>query len=418
MIGIVSAVAAIAIIFLAAIIIQRRSAATQRRKKRNASHQYQHNQHDASNMMIMSPSSSDQHHHQTAIMHQHQHSSNHSLLSGGASFSSVDSMSATDQPANNDHRQHPTASSITIDISNGSNNSPTGMTTTEGQITINPFDDEQLLSNFDDLRWGVSGNNLNCDPAEIEVSVLWETHDWLKKQEGATIEDRRLFLLETMNKMLKTVQHNIISDDDATRAIHNVAAMLGLSNTNISEDIPETSIIITGMRKSVTTTHVIEAFQEFGDITAAAVAPKSRGFGLVRYTSTKCVQRAMEKVRKEEVVVQDVAVVVKVLSSNMNIMIDQTTDTTTTDDNNIEVQVQQQNVKPKTIALGTIGPATGSSTLGPIITTQQQLTQSSSSSSIRLQTTTNHSRNPSSNSSSKSGKSSLRSGLPPVAPTT
>lgn len=339
-IAIISAVGAIAIIFLAAVIIQRRSQRKTNHVQMMTSVQIPPAHHLSNNYLSHSPS-------------------NHSLISEAHSLSS-DSLPALNKVAT--HVIHPTATSIITDLTNNSGGD---------NVVINPFDDDDIL--IDDFRWGSVTN----DPAEVEVSVLWETHDWLKKQEGSNIEERRLFLMETMNKMLKTVQHDIISDDDATRTIHNCAAMLGLSNVNIAEDIPETALIITGMRKTVTTDDVILSFQEFGDIRHAAVAPKSRGFGLVRFASPKSVQRAMEKFRKEEVVVQDVAVVVRVLSSNMN-------------------TIEESEQRGKSITLGTIGPMGNS--LGP--------TQPSS---VR------HSRDPSSAGSSNSAKSSQR-GLPPIPP--
>lgn len=117
---------------------------------------------------------------------------------------------------------------------------------------------------------------------------------------------------DTMNKMVASVRHGVLEPAQASRTIHECAAMLGL---DLAAEIPETTMIVTGMRKTVTKSDVIVGFREFGDIEHAAVSSNARGFGLVRFASTMSVQRAMNKFRKEEIVVQDVAVMVKVLRS-------------------------------------------------------------------------------------------------------
>jgi ribosomal protein S18 acetylase RimI-like enzyme len=71
------------------------------------------------------------------------------------------------------------------------------------------------------------------------------------------------------------------------------------------------------MRKNVTKDHLKAAFTEFGDIDEVAIAPDARGFGFVRFLSTHAVDRTMEKFREYEIVVQDVAVGVKVLKSDL-----------------------------------------------------------------------------------------------------
>ena len=77
---------------------------------------------------------------------------------------------------------------------------------------------------------------------------------------------------ETLNKMVASVRHGIISPEDASRTIHECAAMLRLE---LAEKIPETALIIAGMRKSVKADEVIDAFKEFGEIEDAAVSPNA-----------------------------------------------------------------------------------------------------------------------------------------------
>lgn len=166
--------------------------------------------------------------------------------------------------------------------------------------------DEDIEETMDNL-WG------GWESMEIEASVLCDVNDWLKRKEQPTVDERRDFVEDALNKMVTCVRQGVIAPEDASRTIHGSAAMLKLK---LQEELPETALIITGMRKKVTKEDVVEAFNEFGDIEGAAVSPNSRGFGLVRYHSTKSVQRAMERHRTGEIVVQDVAVTIKVLKSD------------------------------------------------------------------------------------------------------
>lgn len=75
------------------------------------------------------------------------------------------------------------------------------------------------------------------------------------------------------------------------------------------------TIIITGMRKNVHMHNVISTFQGFGHIDYIALASLSRDFGFVRYNNENTSKMILQKFRTGEIVVQDVAVVVKTLSS-------------------------------------------------------------------------------------------------------
>uniref|UniRef100_A0A7S2LDR4 RRM domain-containing protein n=1 Tax=Leptocylindrus danicus TaxID=163516 RepID=A0A7S2LDR4_9STRA len=126
---------------------------------------------------------------------------------------------------------------------------------------------------------------------------------------------RRLFMQLTMNKMVAGVRYNIIGPEDASRTIHGCATLLGLE---LVDDLPETTIIITGMPKTIDTDHLINVFKEYGEISDAAMASRMRGFGLVRYRWSKSVKQVMETHRNDEIVVQDVAVTVRVLRPDKN----------------------------------------------------------------------------------------------------
>jgi len=150
----------------------------------------------------------------------------------------------------------------------------------------------------------------HMDSMEVEATVLYEISDWLKKKEGATPEERRELMQDTLNEMVFKVRRGAISPEHASRTIHGCGAMLGLQ---LEENLPGTTLIVTGIRKKAKKEDVVEAFKEFGDIENAAMATNSRGFGVVRYRSPTSVQRAMDRYRMGEIVVQDVAANVRVL---------------------------------------------------------------------------------------------------------
>lgn len=87
---------------------------------------------------------------------------------------------------------------------------------------------------------------------------------------------RRGFMQETLNKMVASVRQGVLGPDDASRTIHECAALLGLQ---LATEIPVTTLIVTGMRKTVSARDMIDAFCEFGQISEAAVAPNKRDFG-------------------------------------------------------------------------------------------------------------------------------------------
>ena len=121
---------------------------------------------------------------------------------------------------------------------------------------------------------------------------------------------RRDVMQETLNKMTASVRYGVLGPDVASRTIHECAGLLGLQ---LAADIPVTTVLILGIRKKATERDIREAFSVFGDIAIAAVAPNQRGFGILRYKSDDAVDRAMNKFRTEEIVVEDVAVQLKVI---------------------------------------------------------------------------------------------------------
>lgn len=118
---------------------------------------------------------------------------------------------------------------------------------------------------------------------------------------------------KTMNKMVASVRHGVIQPEEATRTIHECAAMLGLE---LASELPVNAVIVTELRKNVIKSDLETTFSEFGPIDEAAVAASSRGFGLVRFISPQSVQRAMTNFIQKDIVVQDVAVMVRILKSD------------------------------------------------------------------------------------------------------
>jgi len=155
------------------------------------------------------------------------------------------------------------------------------------------------------------------DPESIEANGLCETNDWLRKHDHSTTEERNQFFQEILNKMVTTVRRGMISPSNGTRAIHCCASMLGLQ---LEKEQPNNVLLVHGMRKTNDLTlgrsFLVEAFEVFGDIEGAAIAPNNRGFGFVRFVSPKSVQRALERFRISEIEVQDVSVMIKSLKSD------------------------------------------------------------------------------------------------------
>ena len=77
--------------------------------------------------------------------------------------------------------------------------------------------------------------------------------------------------------MVASVRHGVLGPEEASRSIHECAALLGLQ---LATEIPVTTLIVSGMRKTVTAADMIDVFSEFGEIQEAAVASNQRGFGM------------------------------------------------------------------------------------------------------------------------------------------
>ena len=167
--------------------------------------------------------------------------------------------------------------------------------------------DEEANVETQELIWG-------CGPdpqgEEIEASVLFEVSDWMKRNESAEAERKRSFMQEILNRMVRSVRFGVLNAEDASRTIHESAALLGLQ---LAEELPVTTVIISGMRKTTTAEDMKKTLKEFGDIGVAAVASGRRGFGIVRFRRSSYVDLALRRYRSGEIVILDVSIQMKVL---------------------------------------------------------------------------------------------------------
>ena len=202
------------------------------------------------------------------------------------------------------------------------------------------MDDED---NMDKNQWGSGkrGKGGGADNEEsMEANALCETHDWLRKNERSSLEERYVyspssvvqmklslklmptfffprnaFFQQMLNRMVYTVRQGL-NPSDGTLVIHSCAAMLGLQ---LEKDLPNNVLLVTGLLKTRDTTqgrkYLVEAFEPFGAIESAAISSSNRGFGFVRFVHPISVQRALQRFRTSEIEVQDVSVMIRPLKS-------------------------------------------------------------------------------------------------------
>mmetsp|Transcript_24680 Transcript_24680/g.68138 ORF Transcript_24680/g.68138 Transcript_24680/m.68138 type:complete len:795 (+) Transcript_24680:323-2707(+) len=164
-----------------------------------------------------------------------------------------------------------------------------------------------------DIYWG---GDMNISAPEIEASALASVMDWLKRNDKSSDRERRDFFQESLNKMTASVRYNVVHPEDGARTIHECAGLLGLQ---LAVEIPVTTILISGMRRSTTEDDIRYTFSAFGEISVAAVAPKHKGYGIMRFSSDIAVERVMKKFRTEEILLDDVAVQLRVIRPGANV---------------------------------------------------------------------------------------------------
>jgi hypothetical protein len=165
-----------------------------------------------------------------------------------------------------------------------------------------------------ELLWGCQPDPT---PAEVEASALCEVCDWLKRNGSESDDRKREFMQDILNKMVASVRNGVLEADDASRAIHESAALLELELAN---ELPMTTVIVSGMRMSIEASVIVAALDDFGDIDTAAVASGERGFAIVRFRNPKAVEKALRQYRDEEIVIEDVAIQMKVLTPSGEVL--------------------------------------------------------------------------------------------------
>ena len=117
-----------------------------------------------------------------------------------------------------------------------------------------------------------------------------------------------------MNGIVITVMYGLMHPLEAAQLAHGVATVIGIP---LLKELSKKTLVITGMRKTTDVDRgqndILAAFERFGPIEQAAIAPNNRGFGFVRFSKPKSVQRALEKYRVGEIEIQNVSVSIKTL---------------------------------------------------------------------------------------------------------
>jgi len=233
-------------------------------------------------------------------------SSNASLISAGSSFLSdtEDEYDETQNLADEfDKYKNQSLEEMRSDVAGAVSNSDDMMGEALTKALMDDILDGDKVETFCFESMGI---------IEIEANIYCEVYEWLKKEKGIGMDERRDFLQQRLNKMVATVRQGSIGPQDASKIIHGVAKMLGLK---LVEDVPETALLVTDMRMKVSKRDVYEAFEEFGEIEDVAVSSNASGFGLVRYRSVEYAQHVLNHIRTKEIVVQDVSVKIQPLQS-------------------------------------------------------------------------------------------------------
>jgi hypothetical protein len=174
--------------------------------------------------------------------------------------------------------------------------------------------DDEARADPADVYWGCQGKPSG---AEVEASALCEVCDWLKRNGSESDDRKREFMQEILNKMVASVRHGVLDASDASRTIHESAALLELQLAN---ELPMTTVIVSGMRMSIDASVIVGVLDQFGDIDTAAVASGERGFAIVRFRNSFSVEKALRQYRDDEIVIEDVAIQMKVLTPSGEIL--------------------------------------------------------------------------------------------------
>ena len=94
------------------------------------------------------------------------------------------------------------------------------------------------------------------------------------------IPRRNEYFSELLKRIVITVMLRILPPHHGANIVHSCATILGLV---LLKKPPNTTLVIHGMRKTNTLKQgynfIVKAFQRFGEIEEAAIAPNNHGFG-------------------------------------------------------------------------------------------------------------------------------------------
>jgi len=223
-------------------------------------------------------------------------------------FGTNKSLKCTISPESSKFSNHSGSSRELMNSTISTHSGGNELTSNMGDISLMTDDDSSFFHN-EDSKGKSSG-------IVIEANFLCETYNWLKWNELALLEDRREYLQEITLKMVSYVQQEILDPDSASHIVHGCTALLGME---LAKELPETTIIVTGMVKTCSKDDLVDVFKKLGGIQDAAVADNARGFGVICFKSPKSARKVTEIHRIEEIVVQDVAVGVQLLKARERI---------------------------------------------------------------------------------------------------
>jgi hypothetical protein len=121
----------------------------------------------------------------------------------------------------------------------------------------------------------------------------------------------RDFLQSKLNVLVALVRKGEITASAAAVIVHGIGCLLPPLRPLVTTPPPNT-VLIRGMRRSVTRTSLVSSFSRYGSVLDAEVA-QGKGFGFVRFKGGDGVRRTKEMYGRDEIEVDDVAVVVQVV---------------------------------------------------------------------------------------------------------
>ncbi|EJK54115.1 hypothetical protein THAOC_26325 [Thalassiosira oceanica] len=172
-----------------------------------------------------------------------------------------------------------------------------------------------------DMPWAIDEGDANNANGIIEASCLCETYDWLKRVDrtNLTADSAHEYLQVLLNRIVMMVVYGVTNPMQGVHIVHACATILGL---DLKKELPPTTLVITGMRKTNDLEqghkYIIKAFKPFGKIEEAAISTNNRGFGFVSFFNPESVQKALKKFREYSIDIQDVSVSIKALKSELS----------------------------------------------------------------------------------------------------